>query len=144
MDRLLIVAVVVLLATVVAVIVRRRRPEPPTQARWPVPAQLDRRDFDRPDAPWLVVVFSSATCLSCAEALEKATVLAGAEVVVQDVEVQRQPDLHRRYGIDAVPVTVVVDHEGVARASFVGAPSATDLWAAVAELRDRPSGGAPG
>ena len=139
MDRLLIVAGVVLVATAVAVVVRRRRPEPPTQARWPVPVQLDRRDFDRPDAPWLVVVFSSATCLSCADAFEKAKVLAGADVVVQDVDVQARPDLHRRYAIDAVPVTVVVDREGVVRASFVGAPSATDLWAAVAELRDRPA-----
>jgi hypothetical protein len=138
-ERLLIVAGVVLVATAVAVVVRRRRPEPPTQARWPVPVQLDRVDFDRPDAPWLVVVFSSATCLSCADAFEKAKVLAGADVVVQDVDVQARPDLHRRYAIDAVPVTVVVDREGVVRASFVGAPSATDLWAAVAELRDRPA-----
>jgi hypothetical protein len=138
-DRLLIVAGVVLVAAAVAVVVRRRRPEPPTQARWPVPVQLDRHDFDRPDAPWLVVVFSSATCLSCADAFEKAKVLAGADVVVQDVDLQARPDLHRRYAIDAVPVTVVVDREGVARASFVGAPSATDLWAAVAELRDRPA-----
>ena len=135
MERLLIVAAVVGFAAGVAVVVRRRRPEPPTQGKWPVPTQLDRPDFDRPDAPWLVVVFSSTTCLSCADAVEKAEVLASAEVVVQDVEVTASPDLHRRYGIDAVPVTVVADGDGVVRASFVGAPSATDLWAAVADLR---------
>ena len=145
MERLLIVAAVVGFAAGVAVVVRRRRPEPPTQGKWPVPTQLDRADFDRPDAPWLVVVFSSTTCLSCADAVEKAEVLASAEVVVQDVEVTASPDLHRRYGIDAVPVTVVADGDGVVRASFVGAPSATDLWAAVAELRGAgPIGGAPG
>ena len=143
MERLLIVAAVVVLAAGVAVVVRRRRPEPPTQGRWPVPTQLDRVDFDRPDAPWLVVVFSSTTCLSCADAVEKAEVLAGAEVVVQDVEVGARPGLHRRYGIDAVPVTIVADRDGVVRASFVGAPSATDLWAAVAELRGA-AGGASG
>ena len=137
MERLLIVAAVVGFAAGVAVVVRRRRPEPPTQGKWPVPTQLDRADFDRPDAPWLVVVFSSTTCLSCADAVEKAEVLASAEVVVQDVEVTASPDLHRRYGIDAVPVTVVADGDGVVRASFVGAPSATDLWAAVADLRAR-------
>ena len=135
MERLLIVAAVVGFAAGVAVVVRRRRPEPPTQGKWPVPTQLDRADFDRPDAPWLVVVFSSTTCLSCADAVEKAEVLASADVVVQDVEVTASPDLHRRYGIDAVPVTVVADGDGVVRASFVGAPSATDLWAAVADLR---------
>ena len=143
MERFLIVAAVVVVAAGVATVVRRRRPEPPTQGRWPVPTQLDRVDFDRPDTPWLVVVFSSTTCLSCADAVEKAEVLAGAEVVVQDVEVGARPGLHRRYGIDAVPVTIVADRDGVVRASFVGAPSATDLWAAVAELRG-PAGGASG
>jgi hypothetical protein len=136
MERLLIVAAVVAFAAGVAVVLRRRRPEPPTQGRWPVPTQLDRADFDRPDAPWLVVVFSSTTCLSCADAVEKAEVLAGAEVAVQEVDVGARPDVHRRYGIDAVPVTTVADRDGVVRASFVGAPSATDLWAAMARLRD--------
>jgi hypothetical protein len=140
MERFLIVLAVVVLAAGLSVVVRRRRPEPPTQGRWPVPTQLDRVDFDRPDTPWLVVVFSSTTCLSCADAVEKAEVLAGAEVVVQDVEVAARPDLHRRYGIDAVPVTVVADGDGVVRASFVGAPSATDLWAVVAELRSSAGG----
>jgi len=147
MERLLIVAAIVVLAAGVAAVVRRMRPEPPTQGRWPVPTQLDRVDFERPDAPWLVVVFSSTTCLSCADAVEKARVLAAAEVVVQEVEVAARPGLHRRYGIEAVPVTIVADGEGVVRASFVGAPSATDLWAAVAELRGSAggaSGGAPG
>jgi hypothetical protein len=138
MDRLFIVAGVVLVASVVAVLVRRRRPEPPTQARWPVPVQLDRGDFDQPDAPWLVAVFSSSTCLSCAATIEKAEALAGAEVVVQTIDVGARSDLHRRYGIEAVPVTVVVDGEGVVRASFVGEPTATDLWAAVAKLRPHP------
>src|SRR2546426_12504214 len=109
MERLLIVAAVVGFAAGVAVVVRRRRPEPPPQGRWPVPPQLDRADFDRPDAPWLVVVFSSTTCLSCADAVEKAEVLAGAEVAVQEVDVGARPDVHRRYGIDAVPVTTVAD-----------------------------------
>ena len=146
MERLLVVAAIVVLAAGVAAFVRRRRPEPPTQGRWPVPTQLDRLDFERPDAPWLVVVFSSTTCLSCADAVENARVLAGAEVVVQEVEVASSPGLHRRYGIEAVPLTIVADGEGVVRASFVGAPSATDLWAAVAELRSAggASGGAPG
>ena len=35
-------------------------------------------DFARPDAPWLVVVFSSATCDACASMVAKAHVLATA------------------------------------------------------------------
>ncbi len=136
MERLLVVAAVVALAAVVAVIVDRRRPEAPTQGHWTVPAQLDRADFARPDAPWLVAVFTSATCDSCAKAVERAKVLASDAVAVDEAEVKARPDLHRRYHIDAVPIVVVADEEGVVRKSFTGPPSATDLWAAVAAVRD--------
>ena len=61
--------------------------------------------------------------------------LASDDVVVQEVEVAGRRDLHDRYGIDAVPTILLADREGVVRASFVGPPTATDLWAAVAEAR---------
>ena len=38
--------------------------------------------------------------------------------------------------ITAVPTLVVADADGVVRASFLGPVTATDLWAAVAELRE--------
>lgn len=44
--------------------------------------------------------------------------------------------LHDRYRIDAVPLVVIADREGEVRASFLGEPTATDLWATVAELRE--------
>ena len=131
----MIAAVLVALAVVVAVVLDRRRPDAPTQARWAVPTQLDRGDFVRPEAPWLVAVFTSATCDSCAGVVAKAVPLDGGEVVVQEVEIGADPALHRRYGIDAVPCLVVADAEGVVRASFVGPPTATDLWATLADLR---------
>ncbi len=139
MERVIIALAVVALAAIVAVLVERRRPSPPTQAQWTVPAQLDRDDFDRPDAPWLLAVFTSATCETCAVARDKAAVLASDDVVVQEVEVGVRRDLHDRYGIDAVPIILLADREGVVRASFVGPPSATDLWAKVAEARQRAS-----
>jgi hypothetical protein len=135
MERLLVAAVVVAIAAVVAVLVERRRPQPPTQGQWPAPTQLDRTDFDGPDAAWLVVVFSSATCDSCADAVAKSKALASDAVVVEEVEATARADIHRRYSIQAVPTVVVADAEGVVRASFVGPPSATDLWAAVADAR---------
>ncbi len=136
MERFLLAAAVVVLAAVIAVIMERRRPEAPTQGSWTVPAQLDRDDFVRPDAPWLVAVFTSATCDSCTKAVERAKVLASEAVAVDEAEVKARPDLHRRYHIEAVPIVVVADEEGVVRASFTGPPSATDLWAAVASLRE--------
>lgn len=126
-------------AAVAAAAVLRRRPghAAPTQpARDRVPVQLDRADFDHRDVRWLVVVFTSDTCLSCAEVKEKAAVLACADVAYQEVSWQADRPLHERYQIDAVPVVVLADAEGVVRASFVGRPTATDLWAAVAEARN--------
>ncbi len=137
MERLALAAALVVVAVVVAFVLRRRQvPQPPTQPSWTVPAQLDRRDFARPEAPWLVAVFSSASCASCAGMVARAQVLESPEVAVDDVEVGRRPELHQRYRIEAVPITVVADRDGVVRASFVGPATATDLWAAVAEVRE--------
>jgi hypothetical protein len=136
-ERLLIAGVVALVAVAIALIVARRRPDPPAgNTDYAVPAQLDRQDFDRPDAPWLVVVFTSATCETCAGTWEKAQPLASDAVAVQEAEVGRDADLHRRYSIDAVPTLVIADAEGVVRASFLGPLTATDLWATLAELRE--------
>jgi protein-disulfide isomerase len=140
-GRFVLAALVVVVAAVVAVVVERRRPDPPTQgppsATWPAPTQLDRADFGRPDAPWLVAVFTSGTCQSCAEALTRAEVLRSEAVAVEEAEYTARGDLHGRFRIEAVPTIVVADAEGVVQASFVGPPSAADLWAAVAGARDQ-------
>lgn len=136
MPRVLVAVALVAVAALVAYVVQRRRPEPPTQAKWAVPAQLDRDDFDRGVRPWLVVVFTSATCDSCAVVVPKALALDSPEVSVVEVPWQTKRDLHERYAVDVVPLVVVADTEGVVRASFVGTPTATDLWAAVAEVRN--------
>ena len=135
MDRVVLAAAIVAVAVVVALVLRRRRPAPPTQGAWPVPQQLDRDDFEAPDRPWLLAVFTSSTCESCAKAIEKSAVLACDEVVVQEIPYQARKDLHSRYGIEAVPTIVMAGADGVVRMSFVGTPSATDLWAAAAEAR---------
>jgi hypothetical protein len=136
-DRLVLAVGLVVVAAVVAAVVRARtKPPAPTRTGTLVPDQLDRADFDRPDAPWLVVEFSSRTCLSCAGTWEKVALLESADVAVADVPFQERKDVHERYGIDAVPVVLVADGEGVVRASFVGPPSAADLWATLAELRE--------
>ena len=137
MERLVVAAVLVAIAVLVALVIDRRRlTDAPTQPAWTVPSQLDRADFTRPDAPWLVAVFTSATCDSCQGTIEKALVLACDDVAVDDVEFRARKQTHERYGIDAVPTIVIADAAGVVRASFVGPPTATDLWAAVAEARE--------
>ena len=93
---------------------------------------------------WLLAVFSSETCESCAASWAKAQVVASDDVHVQDIPWQQRKDLHERYGVDTVPALLLVDADGVVRASFVGTPSATDLWAAVAEARDPDPARSPG
>ncbi len=135
MERLIVAVVLVALAAAVAFLLRRRRPAPPMQPRWPVPTQLDRNDFEGADRSWLVAVFTSSACDSCQRATAKASVLVSPHVAYQEVSYQQRMDLHQRYGIEAVPTIVMADHEGVVKASFVGVPTATDLWAAMAEAR---------
>ena len=143
MDRLIVAVVIVAVVAVVAVLARRRRvPDAPTQRRSAAPEQLDRNDFARPDAPWLVAVFSSATCDVCAQVLDKAKVLECRDVAVVEVEYSADRALHERYSIDAVPTLVIADADGVAVGTFLGPMTATDLWAAVAEARE--PGSTPG
>ena len=143
MERLIVALVIVAIVGVIALVARRRRvTDVPTQRRFVAPEQLDRNDFARPDAPWLVAVFTSAVCDVCAQVLAKAQVLECDDVTVVDIEYSANKALHERYSIDAVPTVVVADARGVAVATFLGPMTATDLWAAVAEARE--PGSTPG
>src|SRR3954451_4430512 len=135
-QALIAVGVLVIALAVGAVLRRKRAVDAPTQPTFATPRQIDRADFDDPETPWLVAVFSSATCMTCADVVAKAMVLRCSQVGVVDVEYSAAPALHRKYNVDAVPIAVIADCDGVVRASFVGPMSATDLWAAVAEVRD--------
>ncbi len=133
--RLAIAAVLVAVVLVVAWLLRRRRPDAPPRDTNPVPRQLDRQDFPRPDAALLVALFSSAACDSCRGIPAKLAPLESAVVATVDVSAEARGDLHRRYAVAAIPTTVVADGEGVVRKAFVGSVTATDLWAALSELR---------
>ncbi|CAB4323442.1 MAG: hypothetical protein F2520_05855 [Actinobacteria bacterium] len=136
MERLIIAGVLIVIAVAVSVILQRRRPAPPSGSQWNIPAQLDRLDFRSPHAPWLVAVFTSATCDACSDVVMKADALRSDIVEVQELEVAADADLHRRYGIDAVPLILIAGHDGVVARHFLGPVTATDLWAAVAEARE--------
>lgn len=131
-TRIVIALIIAAAAVLVARWLERKRPAPPTQGVYPVPAQLDRTDFPRPEAPWIVVLFSSATCDSCGPMALKVAALETETVATCEVEVSEAKDLHTRYGIEGVPTTVVADHEGVVKAGFVGAVTIEELDAALA------------
>jgi len=134
-DRLLLLVLVAATAGTLARLVQRRRPDAPVRTGWSVPQQLDRCDFDRPDAPWLVAVFTSATCDTCGSVVEVARPLESQAVAFQEVEAGERRDLHDRYAVDAVPMVLMVDGVGVVRDHHLGPVSATHLWGSLAELR---------
>jgi hypothetical protein len=123
-------------AIAVASVLKRRKSDAPTQAGFEIPIQVDRNDFEQPHTPWLVAVFTSATCHTCADVATKAEVLSSSEVAVQRIDYTLNPALHKRYRIDAVPLLVIADGDGVVHKGFVGPLKAQDLWAAMAECRN--------
>jgi hypothetical protein len=134
-TRLAIGVAVALVAVVIASWLRRQRPIAPPRDAYPIPLQLDRNDFPRPRAPWLVAYFSSDTCSSCQGLGPKVRALDSDAVVTCELDFTHERALHERYEISAIPMILVTDDEGVVRRAFIGATTATDLWAAVAELR---------
>jgi thioredoxin-related protein len=126
-TRVAVALAVAAVVALVAVWLQRRRPSGPAPTRHHVPTVVARADFARPEATWLVVVFTSATCSTCAETWEAARALASDTVAVEEAEVSARPDLHERYGIDAVPTTIVADATGAVRASFLGPASPDHL-----------------
>lgn len=136
MNNVIPVVAGVVVALGASAVLRRRRPDAPTQGGFHLPTQVDRTDFDQPTTPWIVVIFTSATCDACHDMVEKAAVLRSREVAVVEVEYGARRDLHSRYGIDAVPSVIVAGADGAVRAGFFGPTKAQDLWAAVAECRE--------
>ena len=86
-TRLLIAAALAAVVVAIALVARRRaRPAPPPRAATPMPGQLDRADFPRPGAPWLVAYFWSRTCDSCIGMAEKVAALESPEVATCALE----------------------------------------------------------
>ena len=115
-------------------VLQRRRPEPPSAPSYRAPTQLDRADFAGPSTLPLVVVFSSSTCNTCPVVWEAVEPLASDRLAVERIDVQDDPKRHERYKIDGVPTTLVVQPDGVVKASFFGPLGEGKLDEAVAAL----------
>ena len=138
MARPLIALGVIAGALAVAWIYRRFRPSAPTAPTYSVPTRLERWDFAQPNTDWLLAVFTSKTCSTCAAVLEAAESLTDDSLVVQEVEFRRHGDLHRRYTVDAVPLAVLADGTGAVCASLAGPATAAELSALIASVRQQP------
>ncbi len=136
MDRLLVAVAIAAVAALIAFAVRHHRSTaPPAQVSRDVPSQLDRADFEHPEADWLVAVFTSATCDACAEVAGAARDLAADDVAVVEVGYQTDRRTHERYRIAAVPMVVIADREGVVRAGRLGPVGSAELAADLTTAR---------
>jgi len=133
MERLLIVIVVGVAAALIAELYRRRQPAASPTTTGEVPALLDRVDFVAPDTPWLLAIFTSQTCLACADVVGALSGFESPSVALQNVEVSDDTALHKKYRIDSVPMVLAVDGGGLVQQAYVGPLSPGDR-AALAEL----------
>ena len=135
--QLVIVAVIVAVTIGVAIASRRVGGDAaPTPSGFTVPGRVARNDFEHPERPWLVAVFTSETCDSCAGVVERAAPLDSPEVAVAAVPVQDQAETHAKYRIDGVPTTIIADAHGTVVGSFLG-PVQTCLLYTSPSPRDR-------
>ena len=139
MARTLIALGVIAGALALAWLVRRFRATYPTAPGYSVPAKLERWDFAHPDSEWLLAVFTSKACSTCAAVAKAAECLGDDALAVQEVELRRHGELHRRYSIDAVPLAVLADCSGTVRASLAGPATEAELSALIASARQRPA-----
>jgi hypothetical protein len=119
-------------AVIIGFLVNRRRVHTSAAPGVRIPDRVARADFAGPDAPALVVVFTSASCASCAAMLSAAAAVRSDEIAVDEAEVGARPEVHERYEIEAVPIALVVDRTGTVRASFAGSVTADELRQALA------------
>ena len=138
MARTLIALGVIAGALAVAWLYRRYRPSTPTAPTYSVPTRLERWDFAQPNTEWLLAVFTSKTCSTCAAVIKAAESLADDALAVQEVEFRRHGELHRRYTVDAVPLAVLADRTGAVCASLAGPATEAELSALVASARQLP------
>ena len=132
MVRLLIAFTLILISVSIAVIVERRKVENPFSVkRNQLPTLVPPQDFGlEPEAA--IIVFTESTCRSCSAVLALLRGPAGANVTVAEVEYGENLDLHRKYGIDTVPTTVLVERDGNVVEGLIGKIEVGELARALA------------
>ena len=133
--------IVAVVASVIATLLQRLRPRGPITAAHSIPQYLNRTDFNQPDAPWLVAVFSSEDCSTCALIVTEAYKLADVDVTVQEVPVGSSAGLHLHYSVDAVPMLLIADADGRVCAHHLGPATNSELHTLLDHARSSPCPG---
>ena len=120
MSRLLIAVAIAAGVSLVAVLVNRNSSSQLISVRRnALPTRVPATEVGL-DAGPAIIVFTESTCDSCQEVIRLIRGPAGAGIPVADVEFGAEPGLHRRFGIDTVPTTLVVDREGSVVSGWTG------------------------
>jgi thioredoxin-related protein len=132
-ERLVIAAIGVVVAVAIALLAERRRQRRVGAPAFAAPERIDRDDFRRPDAPWLLAVFTSQTCDTCAAVATMINELETDELATQELKVGREREVHERYGVRAVPLLVLADRSGEVRFHVFGPVRRDEVDAALAD-----------
>ncbi len=121
-------------AVLVAYSVNRRRTDSPSVPQSSLPVQIDRRDFEKPEKKWLLAFFSSESCSSCRTVRNLLKNIQANTIHIQEINFPKDRELHTRYGIDSVPIILIIDSDGVVTWSFAGTPSSALISDAISNL----------
>jgi thioredoxin-like negative regulator of GroEL len=134
MTRLFIAtALAALVALVTRFVDRRHTSHPLAVRRGALPTQVPAVEVGIGDGP-AIIIFTESSCRSCQDAIRLIRGPAGGGISVADIEYGAQPDLHKRFGIDTVPTTVVVDEKGSVVAGWTGRVDLSELTLALAQV----------
>ncbi len=99
-----------------------------------------------PDARVTLLQFSTDVCAPCVPTRVLLGAIATENDGVQhvDIDLTHRPELATRFRVLQTPTTLVLDSRGAIRARIGGAPRATEVRAAVAEILDARTGAATG
>jgi len=147
MSTLLLVAGAVIMALAVSALTRRtatsgrRARGHDTEPEHHIPDVVSASDFGIPEGQWMLLVFSSEKCATCAVVVEAVSRIDMPGLAVEVIEIERMPELHAEYRIDAVPTTIVADPTGSVCKSFLGPVDLPIIELAVSAARSEHDSG---
>ena len=131
---IILILVIGLTAFTISSLANRRMPDSPSVPKSIIPYQLDRSDFNDPSIEWIFVLFTSDTCDACDLVMNEVSKISLPNVVVQNINYAANKSLHVRYEIDAVPILLIADQQGIVQWSFAGVPPSIAISEALVNL----------
>ncbi len=134
MTRLLIAVAIAGGVSLVAALFRRSNASQVVSVRRnALPTRVPATEVGLDPGP-AIIVFTESTCDSCQTAVRLVRGPAGAGMPVADIEYAAEPGLHKKFAIDTVPTTLVVDNEGNVLAGWTGRVDLGEFTTALAEI----------